>query len=70
MEFPIHRIRRRAKNLDGVARGAIRADVAATPQKVYFLIPPSYFLLSYEPLIQAERDRLLARVRVHGFIDD
>ena len=26
--------------------------------------------LSAEPLIQAERDRLLARVRTHGFIDD
>ena len=23
-----------------------------------------------EPLVQAERDRLLARVRAHGFIDD
>ena len=26
--------------------------------------------LSAEPLVQAERDRLLARVRAHGFIDD
>jgi MEKHLA domain len=26
--------------------------------------------LSAEPLVQTERDQLLARVRVHGFIDD
>jgi hypothetical protein len=26
--------------------------------------------LSAEPLVQAERERLLARVRAHGFIDD